>query len=164
MNRTSNIISTCAKVLALAGLIGHALVIFWLWYLTPDVIPSHEKTDSLILLTFMFASNLTAFFVLGWAANNPQTVNYPWEINESNKKKQYWMASLFTQAIRLEVVWLPTLISLNIVYSAVNGTNLFSMLWAALVSTVLIVSTVIFYLFCGSRHSKISVKEAGMRK
>lgn len=167
MNRTSNIILTCAKVLALAGLIAHILAILWflwMWDLVPGTVPSHydlsgnvnaygSKTDLLILSVVLLAINFIIFFVLGWLGNNPQKLNYPWEINESNKEYQYRMASLFVHILRLESIWLFTLISLDITYSTINnGAQLFSMLWVILGSVLISKFTIIGWFFCGNRH------------
>lgn len=149
----TNIISTFAKVLSLIGLIAHALVIFWLWDLIPKIIPCHydflgnidawcEKT----FLLFLLAVNAAAFFGLDWLGNNPQKFNYPWEINESNKENQYWMASIFAQIMRFEVVWILTLTSLNTIYFAINGTHFFSTFWVAPLIIMTLGFTVIGWL------------------
>ena len=167
MNRNSNIILKCSKILALAGLITHILVIlwfFWMWGLIPDTVPSNydlsgnvdaygDKTDLLILSIALLAINFAIFFGMGWLGNNPQKLNYPWEINESNREYQYWMASLFVNMLKLESIWLFTLISLNIAYSTINnGAQLFSMLWVVLGSILLSKFTIIGWLICGNRH------------
>lgn len=145
------------RILSVIGLVVQGFMILWVWEILPDVIPIHydfsgnadgfgNKSDLFLLLGLSFGF----YFGLNWLSRHPQKFNYPWEIDQINAKRQYKLASIFVQILKLETIWLFTFIAFRSINSAINPANGIGTLF---IVSILIVSslTVIGYLLIASK-------------
>ena len=157
--KTKSVFGSVIEILAVLGLLIHALSILGAWNFLPSSIPIHfnfageanswgNRNDLLLLfgLSLLFYAGLT------WNGRYPHKFNYPWQITESNAERQYALARNFLKLIKCEVVWLFAVISLQIIGIS---TGYFSGLGAFFVPAVITVTgvTAIGYIAIASRSA-----------
>lgn len=157
--KITDIFGFLIEVLAACGLLLQILIILGAWNLLPESIPVHfdfagnadvwgGKTDILLL----FGLSVLFYVGLTWLSRYPQKFNYPWEINENNATRQYYLASNFIKIVKLQSVWLFAIISLKMVGVAIGQISGLGYLFVPLI--ILISSaTIIGYLIVASRSA-----------
>ena len=161
--KITGIFGSLIEVLAVCGLLFHILIVLRMWDLLPDLIPIHfdfagkvdawgDKSDILLL----FGLSLLFYIGLTWLSRYPQKFNYPWEINENNAERQYYLASNFIKVIKLESVWLFAIISLQMISVALGQVGSLSYLFVPLV--IMISSATIIGYFILASHSSYKTK------
>ncbi len=157
--KTKSIFGSVFEILAVVGLLLHALLVLATWNLLPESIPVHfnfagepdawgGKTDLLLLL------GLSVLFYVGltWLARSPQKFNYPWKITEQNAARQYALASSFMRVLKLQTIWLFAIIALQTVGISFGLASGLGYLFLPLILAVTS-ATVIGYLVIASRSA-----------
>ena len=101
------------EVLAVLGIIVHALTLFYYWSALPDVIPTHfgisgeadgwGSKNTLFVLLVMSVVSYVTMTVLNFF---PHIFNYTVEITEKNARAQYSNARSMLNIIKVEMVYL----------------------------------------------------------
>ncbi|HAF17037.1 MAG: DUF1648 domain-containing protein [Thermacetogeniaceae bacterium] len=101
------------EVLAVLGIIVHALILFYYWSALPDVIPTHfgisgeadgwGSKNTLFVLLVMSVVSYVTMTVLNFF---PHIFNYTVEITEKNARAQYSNARSMLNIIKVEMVYL----------------------------------------------------------
>jgi len=101
------------EVLAVLGIIVHALILFYYWSALPDVIPTHfgisgeadgwGSKNTLFVLLVMSVFLYVMMTVLNFF---PHIFNYTVEITEKNARAQYSNARSMLNIIKVEMVYL----------------------------------------------------------
>lgn len=101
------------EVMAVFGILVHALMLFHHWPTLPDVIPTHfgfsgeaDGWGSKNTLIVLFATNIGLYLMMTVLTFFPHTFNYVVEITEKNVREQYYYARLMSNFMKLEVVWM----------------------------------------------------------
>ena len=100
-------------MLAVLGIIVHALILFYYWSALPDVIPTHfgisgeadgwGSKNTLFVLLVMSVVSYVTMTVLNFF---PHIFNYTVEITEKNARAQYSNARSMLNIIKVEMVYL----------------------------------------------------------
>jgi uncharacterized membrane protein len=145
------------EIIAGAGLLFHALILVWSWFVLPGTVPVHfgitgEPDDwagkeSLLVLG---ALSLGLYIFLTWLNRRPQSFNYPVRITEHNRERQYRTGQSLISALKAEAVWLLAIISwcsTQVALGRSKGLSVFFLL----LFVVLILSTVLVHTRSASR-------------
>jgi hypothetical protein len=145
------------EVFAGAGLLFHALILVWSWFILPGAVPVHfgitgepdtwAGKESLLLLG---AWSLGLYIFLTWFNRRPQSFNYPVAITEHNRERQYRLGQSLISALKAEAVWLLAIISWDSTQVALGRAKGLGLLFLLLV-VVLILSAVLIYTRSASR-------------
>lgn len=157
--QTKTVFGSLIEILAVVGLLLHALIILGSWNLLPESIPVHfnfagkadvwgDRSDILLL----FGLSLLFYVGLTWLSRYPQKFNYPWKITESNAERQYHLASSFMKVIKCQTVWLFAIISLQMIGVSLGQVSSLGYVFVPLIITITS-ATVIGYFVAASRSA-----------
>lgn len=100
------------EVLAVLGILVHALILVYYWPTLPDVIPTHfglsgevdgwGSKNTLLILLVVNAGMYVMMTVFNFF---PHIFNYPVEITEKNARAQYSNARLMMNIIKVEIAY-----------------------------------------------------------
>lgn len=123
-------INRCLDIIGIVLVIILVIITFIYWGKAPDIVPTHYNLKGEI---DAYGSKNTLFILLPIAvimyvaiailAKFPNIYNYPVEINQKNKEKQYFMATTFIRVINVEVLLMFLYIQVSIGYSMNNGSR-----------------------------------------
>lgn len=153
------------EIAAILGLIVHGLFLLGMWPQIPASIPVHfdllgnpdawgGKAD----LLWLFGLSVLGFIALTWVSRYPHRLNYPWQITDQNRERQYRLAQLFLKALKCELAWLALLITVQTVRVAMgtaDGLGAFFVLSVMLMLGI----TVVGYLIIASRSRSTRSRE-----
>lgn len=139
------------EIIAGAGLLFHALILAWSWFVLPGAVPIHfgitgEPDDwagKESLLAFGVLS-LGLYIFLTWLNRRPQSFNYPVPITEHNRERQYRIGQSLISSVKAEAVWLLAIISWCSIQVALGRSKGLGVFFLLLV-VVLIFSTVLVH-------------------
>lgn len=151
------LIGSIIEVLAVLGLLLHASLLLATWNLLPESIPVHfnfagqpdawgAKTELLLLL----ALSSLIYLGLSWLARHPQKLNYPWQITERNRARQYALAVCLLRVLKLQSVCLFAFISLQMIGVSLGFSNGLGYLFTP-VAVLVTLATVMGYFVLASR-------------
>lgn len=120
------------EVLAILGILIHALLLVYYWPILPESIPTHfgfsgdadswGGKSSLIILLVVNIGMYLMFAVLHYF---PHIYNYNVGITEKNAREQYYNARLMMNLMKVEIVWMFAYIGWGTVQTALgNATGL----------------------------------------
>ncbi|SYZ74621.1 conserved membrane hypothetical protein [Candidatus Zixiibacteriota bacterium] len=108
------------STIELAALVGLALGLFlvgYYWSILPDRIPSHyslagnvDQWSSKASLLLLPAISLVIYIALNVVIRYPKIYNYPWKFAPQNLHRQQELATLFLSSLKMEIVWLFSLL------------------------------------------------------
>lgn len=147
---------------AISGLLCCVVITFLVWPDLRDRVPIHfgitgkpdawgAKITILILPVVAFVLN-TVFIII---SRYPHTFNYPVKITPENARKQYFLALSLLKWLKLEIIWLFTLIFWQQIQVALGAKETLSI--RLIISSFLVITiTVIIYLFQSYQNIKIT--------
>lgn len=157
--KTKSSVALVIEILAVCGLLLHALLVLGVWNLLPASILVHfnfvgeanawgDKSD----LFWLLSLSVLIYLGLTWLGRYPHKFNYPWQITADNAERQYNLARVFLKAIKCEMVWLFAIISSQMVGISLGLT---SGLGSFFVITIIAVTglTAIGYMAIASRSA-----------
>ena len=113
----ANLFSVLVETFSIFGLLLTVLILVLGWNLLPSHFPIHfgldgnpqsngNHSDAILL----FLLSLGIYLGLSVLQRIPEKFNYPWSITEENREDQFRLARHFVQVLKLETVWIFTLI------------------------------------------------------
>lgn len=137
------------EVIAVLGILAHALLLIHYWPALPDVIPTHfgisgeaDGWGSKSSLVLLLAVNIGLYLMMTVLNFFPQTFNYIVEITEKNAREQYYYARLMMNFVKVEIVWIFAYIEWGTIQvalgkaSGLDGTVMLSFIIATTVTTL----------------------------
>jgi uncharacterized membrane protein len=135
------------EVLAILGILIHALLLVYYWPILPESIPTHfgfsgdadswgGKSSLIILLVV----NIGMYLMLAVLHYFPHVYNYTVEITEKNAREQYYNARLMMNFMKVEIVWVFAYIEWGTVQTALGNATVLDgtvMLGSIIVLTVI---------------------------
>lgn len=145
------------EVVAVAALAVTVLVPLGSWDALPETIPTHFNLsgtphgwgDRSTLLVLPGLS-IVAFLGLSLLVRVPHLYNYPVQITEENRERQYALARLLVRALRAEILVAFACLEWGVVVAALGRTPTIPVL-PMLASLMLIFLTVAAYLYAAAR-------------
>lgn len=129
------------------------IITFIYWGKAPDIVPTHYNFKGEI---DAYGSKNTLFILLPIAvimyvgvailAKFPSIYNYPVEINQKNKEKQYSMATTFIRVINVEVLVMFLYVQVGMGYSMNNNDKRLSIAFSPILLFILF-GSVGYYIY-----------------
>lgn len=147
---------------AISGLLCCVVIAFLVWPDLRDRVPIHfgisGKPDAwgakvIILILPVVAFILNTVFII--ISRYPHTFNYPVKITPENARKQYLLALSLLKWLKLEIIWLFTLIFWQQMQVALGAKETLS-LGLMISSFLVITTTVVIYLIQSYQNRKIT--------
>jgi uncharacterized membrane protein len=116
------------EVVAVLGLVAHALLLLHYWAVLPEVIPTHfnfageaDGWGNRNSLFFLLAVNIGLYLMITIFNFFPHIFNYVVEITAKNAREQYYNARLMMNFMKAEIAWLFAYIEWGTVQSALGN-------------------------------------------
>ena len=114
---------TIVYLTALSVLITYTAILYINYDSIKEIIPTHinykgniDGYDSKYQLWIASGIKLLLLLMVGYVLKNPQKANYPFEINELNKKRVYYITSLILSTICIVMTFFFS----TMIYNALN--------------------------------------------
>lgn len=147
---------------AIAGLLCSVAIAFLVWPDLGERVPIHfgitGKPDAwgtkvMILILPVVAFILNTVFII--ISRYPHTFNYPVKITPENARKQYLLALSLLKWLKLEIIWLFTILFWQQIQVALGAKETLSI--GLIISSFLVITiTVMIYLFQSYQNRKLT--------